>query len=94
MLLRLRNHKLLNALKVLLEIVLARVIALKLDLINHSLWWLFKTHIFNQILKSESMLLIGLCFLHFLVNLLLPDRVLWIWSKLQHWNLHMAHSVV
>ena len=75
LLLRLGDDQLFDRLQVLLEVVLSSVVTLELDLIDYVLSRLLQAQVFDEVLKSEAMLLVGLGLLYLLINHLLPGYV-------------------
>ena len=75
LLLRLRDDQLLDRLQVLLEVVLSSVVTLELDLVDDVLSRLLQAQVFDEVLKPEAVLLVGLGLLDLLVDHLLPGYV-------------------
>ena len=74
--LSLLEDKLADGVAILIEVVLACVVTLEFDLIDHVLRGLLKCQIFDKVLEAQTMLLVIRSFLDLLIDLLLPGDVL------------------
>ena len=82
LLLCLLEDELADGVAILVEVVLAGVVALELDLVDDVLRWLLKRQVFDEVLKAQTVLLVIRSFMDLLIDLLLPGDMLGVWHLL------------